>query len=134
MTSSRHTDLDAPEPEWKYLSGFAIQRGQLKPRANGPIGDLIVPRRGPTMTHPPAILTAEPTTQQQQPMFHADNEDIMPSVEDSPMPASPALPPPQAPAQASQNSAVCQTRSRRVITNTSRYDQSMAQRSQRLVA
>ena len=72
------------------------------------------------------MLTAEPTTQQ-QPMIRADNEDVMPSVDDSPTLASPALPPPQASIQAPQNSAVRQTRSRRVITNTSRYDQSMAQ-------
>ena len=73
-------------------------------------------------------------TQQQQPMIHPDNDDVMPSVDDPPTPASPVLPPQQAPAQASQNSTVCQTHSRRVITNTSRYNQSMMQRSQGLMA
>ena len=37
------TDLDAPEPEWKYLSSFAIQKGQPRPSTNGPLGDLIAP-------------------------------------------------------------------------------------------
>ena len=39
----KSTDLDAPEPEWKYLSGFAMQKGQPKPRANGPLSDLLAP-------------------------------------------------------------------------------------------
>ena len=67
-------------------------------------------------------------------MIQPDNDDVIPNVDVPPPPTSPALPSPQALAQAPQNSAVCQTRSRRVITNTSRYDQSTAQRSQGLVA
>ena len=39
----KSTDLDAPEPGWKYLSGFAIQKGPPKPSANGPLGDLLAP-------------------------------------------------------------------------------------------
>ena len=55
--------------------------------------------------------TADLTTQQQQPMTHQDNDDIVPNIEDPPTPASPAPPPQQAPTQAP-----------RVITNTPRYD------------
>ena len=40
----KSTDLDAPDPEWKYLSGFAIQKEQPKPRTNGPPGDLLMQR------------------------------------------------------------------------------------------
>ena len=58
------TDLDAPEPEWKYLSGFAIQRGQPMSSAKGPLGDLIAPRRVPTMSIPPTLPPAEPAIQQ----------------------------------------------------------------------
>ena len=130
----KFTNLDAPEPEWKYLSGFAIQKGQPKPRANGPLGDLLAPRGGPTTAHPPALPTADLTTQRQQPLTHQDNDDVVTNVDDSPTLASPAPPPQQAPTQAPQNSAVQQTCSGRVVTNIPRYDQSMMQRSQGLVA
>ena len=40
----KFTNLDAPEPEWKYLSGFAIQKGQPKQRANGPLSNLLARR------------------------------------------------------------------------------------------
>ena len=52
----KSTDLDAPDPEWKYLSGFAIHKGQPRPIAKEPLGDLIVPRRGPT-TAPLPVAT-----------------------------------------------------------------------------
>ena len=42
----------------------AIQKGQPKPSANRPLGDLIAPRRGPTTSIPPNLPPAEPTTQQ----------------------------------------------------------------------
>ena len=116
---------------------FAIQKGPSMPSANGPLGDLLAPRRGPTTAHPPAMLTADLMTQQpmtQQPMTHQDNDDVVPNVDDPLTLASPAPPPQQAPTQAPQNSAVRQTCSGQVITNTPRYDQSMTQRSQGLVA
>ena len=39
----KSTDLDASEPEWKYLSGFAIQKGQPKPRTIGPLSGILAP-------------------------------------------------------------------------------------------
>ena len=39
----KSTNLDAPEPEWKYISGFVIQKGLPKPSANDPLGDLLAP-------------------------------------------------------------------------------------------
>ena len=119
----KSTDLDAPDPEWKYLSGFAIQKGQPKPRSNGPLSDLLAPRRGPTTAPPPTMLTEDLTTQQQQqPNNNQDTEDVVPNGAESPTPASPAPLPHQAPTQASQNSAVRQTRSGQVVTSTPRYD------------
>ena len=105
------TDLDAPEPEWKYLSGFAIQKGQPKPKSNGPLSDLIAPRRGPTTAIPPALPPAEPMTQLPQPMIQSDDDDVVANADDPLIPASPSLPAQQAPAQAPQTSAACQTRS-----------------------
>ena len=39
----RSTDLDAPEPEWKYLSGFAIKKGLTEPAGRGITDRWIVP-------------------------------------------------------------------------------------------
>ena len=44
---NKSTDLDAPEPEWKYLSGFAIKEGRPEPSDRGIANGLIAPRRGP---------------------------------------------------------------------------------------
>ena len=126
------TDLDAPDPEWKYLSGFAIHKGQPRPIAKEPLGDLIAPRRGPTTAPLPAA--ADQATQQPLPNTSQDNEDMVPNVDEPPMPVAQAPPTQQVPEQGPQNSAVRQTRSGRVVTNTSRYNQSMTQRSQGLVA
>ena len=40
----KSTDMDAPEPEWKYLSGFAVKKGRPEPAGRGIINDLIAPR------------------------------------------------------------------------------------------
>ena len=129
---TKDTNMDAPEPQWKYLSGFTIQKGQPKTRTTGPLGDLLAQ---PT-TAPPLATTTEDltTTQQQQPILNADVGDVAPIDTESPTPASAQAPNQQAPAQAPQGSAVRQTRSGRVVTNTSRYNQSISQRSQGLVA
>ena len=131
---TKDTNMDAPEPQWKYLSGFAIQKGQPKTRTTGPLGDLLAPRRGPTTAPPLATTTEDPTTQQQQPIMNQDVGDVAPVDTESPTPASAQSPNQQAPAQAPHDSAIRQTRSGRVVTNTPRYDQSMRQRSQGLVA
>ena len=99
--------------------------------APGVVGGILSPT---TALPPPTIPPAELTTQQQQPTIQPDNDDVVTNVDDSPTSASPSLPTQQAPAQVPQNSAVRQTHSGRVITNTSWYDQSGTQRSQGLVA
>ena len=134
MVQSKDTDLDAPEPQWKYLSGFAIQKGQPKTRTTGPLGDLLAPRCGPTTAPPLATTTEDLTTQQQQPIMHQDTGDVEPDNTVSPTLLSPQPPTQQAPTQAPQDSAIQQTRSGQVVTNTPRYDQSVRQRSQGLVA
>ena len=126
--------MDAPEPQWKYLSGFAVQKGQPKTRTTGPLGDLLAPRRGPTTAPPLATATEDLSTQQQQPITNEDTGDVAPVDIESPTPVATQPPTQQAPAQAPQDSAVRQTRSGRVVTNTPRYDQSMRPRSQGLVA
>ena len=60
--------------------------------------------------------------------------DVEPSEAETPAPVVTPPPTQQAPAQVPQDSAVRQTRSGRVVTNTPRYEQSMRQRNQGLVA
>ena len=55
---------------------------QSKPSANGPLVDLIAPRRGPTTAIPPASPPAEPTTQQPQPMIQSDDNEVVADAED----------------------------------------------------
>ena len=130
----KSTDLDSPDPEWKYLSGFAIQKGHTRQTAKEPLGDLIVPRRGPMTAPPPAASNTEQTTVQPHPITNQDNEDSAPDIEAPTMPVAQAQPTQQAPEPTPQNSPARQTRSGRVVTNTARYNQSMTQRSQGLVA
>ena len=107
----KSTDLDAPDPKWKYLSGFAIHKGQPRQIAKEPLGDLVVPRRGPTTAPLPAAPTADQATRQHHPITNQDNEDLVPNVDEPPMPVAQAPPTQQAPEQAPQNSAVRQTHS-----------------------
>ena len=128
------TDLDAPNPEWKYLSGFAVHKGQPRQSAKEPLGDLIVPRRGPTNAPSPAAPAPERVTQQTLPITNQNNEDVTPNGEEPPTTVVQAPSTHHVPEQGPQNNAVRQTRSGRVVTNTSRYNQSVTQRSQGLVA
>ena len=63
------TDMDAPKPEWKYLSGFAIKNGAVDMGSKGALVNLLAPWRGATkvitVTSPPHIPNASPTNQQQ---------------------------------------------------------------------
>ena len=93
----KSTDLDAPDPEWKYLSGFAIQKGQIRPTAKGPLGDLIVPRRGPTPAPLPTAPMDDHATQPPQPITHQDTGDSLPNVEEPPTPVAQVPPTQQAP-------------------------------------
>ena len=103
---TKATDLDAPDPQWKYLSGFAIQKGQPKTRTTGPLGDLLAPRCGPTTIPPLATTTEDLMTQQQQPIMNQDMGDVEPDDTESPTPVSTQPPTQQAPAQAPQDSAI----------------------------
>ena len=130
---SKDTDLDAPEPQWKYLSGFAAHKDKLDKRSNGPLGALLAPRRRPTTAQPLATAIEDITTEQ-QPLTNEDAGDVEPSEADALAPIVTTPPTQQAPAQVPQDSAIRQTRSGRVVTNTPRYEQSMRQRNQGLVA
>ena len=130
---SKDTDLDAPDPQWKYLSGFATRNDQPKERTTRPLKGLIAPRCGPTLAPQPATTTEDLMTHQ-QPVLHTDTGDVEQddAVAQAPVPRQ--LPTQQAPAQAPHDSTIRQTRSGRVVTNTPRYDQSVKQRTQGLVA
>ena len=130
---SKDTDLDAPDPHWKYLSGFATRKDQPKERTTRPLEGLIAPRRGPTLAPQPATTTEDLTTHQ-QPVLHTDTGDVEPDDAVAQAPVPPQLPTQQAPAQAPQDSTIRRTRSGWVVTNTPRYDQSVRQRNQGLVA
>ena len=136
IVQDKSTDLDAPEPEWKYLSGFVIKKGHPEPTDRGIPNSLIAPRRGPitvtnssstpeTMDTPdeppeePTIPDANGTTANQP-------EDLSPVHQPAPL-----LPSPQ-PAQTILTAR--QTHSGRVVRNTPRYEQSVNQRNQGLVA
>ena len=43
---SKATDLDTPDPEWKYLSSFATKKGTPKSTDKGGLDGLLAPRRG----------------------------------------------------------------------------------------
>ena len=65
----KSTDMDAPEPEWKYLSGFAVKKGHPEPASRGIINDLIAPRRGPSTTSqrsPTSATTVQATPTEEQ--------------------------------------------------------------------
>ena len=129
------TDLDAPNPEWKYLGGVATKRGPAKEGAKGGLDGLLVPHRGATAAALPpqeSTVTDSPTDLHQGLLLPLENDANGPDL--------PAPPPPVAPAALHQpqqelpNASARQTRSGRVIKNTPRYDQSVALRNQGLVA
>ena len=131
--------MDTPEPTWKYLSGFAIKKDTAN-RNSGSLTGLLTPRRG-------ATKVARGAEQQQIPVAlppdQPDDEPIMgPPLgatgdDSAPPPTDDEAPPPT---QAIQQNAGApmptarQTRSGRTIRNNPRYEQSIAQRDQGLVA
>ena len=133
------TDMDMPEPEWKYLSGFAIKKGLTDKDSKGELLNLLAPRQGATrVTNDPApfqIPEESPTSQPNvEPIMESFNE-----TEDIPDPTPPAIAvPPAAPEEqpviGPSTPATRQTRSGRTICNTPWYDQSVTQREQGLVA
>ena len=132
----KSTDMDTPEPEWKYLSGFAVKKGRPEPAGRGITNELIAPRRGPsTMTQwsSTTVLTDMPTDPPEEPAIPATNGTTDNQQQDPPTKTQPAIHPPgQQPAQPVPFAR--QTRSGRIVRNTQRYEQSMSQRDQGLVA
>ena len=132
--------MDTPEPEWKYLSGFAIKKGAADKGSKGALANLLTPRRGATMvTHdpaPPQIPDASPTNQQldeptMEPFTEAnDNADLLPPADTGP----PAAQQEEQPLTGLSMPAARQIRSGRTICNTPRYEQSIMQRDQGLMA
>ena len=131
------TDLDAPEPEWKYLSIFAVQKGQPKSGIKGSLDSLLAPRRGPTTANAissPPVGTVQSTTQHQDPQIPVVDENNAVNATELPLPAPQTVPLLPAPQPIQLPITAHQSRRGRVIHYTPRYDQSMTQRSQGLVA
>ena len=132
---SKVTDLDAPDPEWKYLSGFATKKRANKSTAKGGLDGLLAPRRGlipSTHTRQVASEIAPPVDpQQDSPVLSADDGE-----EHELAPEQPEAPAVSIPVQQPDTpvGTVRQTRSGRVIKNTPRYAQSMSLRDQGIVA
>ena len=132
---AKETDLDAPDPEWKYLSGFAAKKGTPKSVTKGGLDGLLAPQRGAIVTASPqqeSNENAQPVGHQQDlPVPLATNAD-----EQQTAPQQPIIPAAAIPLQQPETLAATarQTRSGRVIKNTPHYDQSMSLRDQGIVA
>ena len=76
----KSTNMDAPEPEWKYLSGFAVKKGPTEPPGREITDRLIVPRRGPmtmnnsSVTQGTVAPPAEPPEESAIPDAHEASE------------------------------------------------------------
>ena len=134
------TGMDSPDPEWKYLSGFAIKKGAADKGAKGTLTNLLTPRRGVT----DAVRDAAPPPVIDDSSLHQPGNE--PSMEPFNETANHAPPlhleeaePPETHDQhpnvgRPEPAATRQTRSGRTIRNTPRYEQSVAQRDRGLVA
>ena len=128
--------MDAPEPEWKYISGFAVKKGSPEPVGRGVTDRLIVPRRGPTTTHNSSATqgTVAPQAEPPEESVIPDAYDVPEEQHEAQSPAQlptaqlPGPPPEQAVPTARQ------TRSGRIVKSTPHYEQSVNQRDQGLVA
>ena len=132
--------MDTAEPTWKYLSGFAIKKETANKDSTGTLTNLLTPRRGATKVTsgagPPQITDDLPPDQPgdepiMDPPFNATGDDAAPPPPDD------AVPPQTQVIQQNAGAPMPmarQTRSRRTIRNTPRYEQSIAQRDQGLVA
>ena len=133
---SKATDLDAPDPEWKYLSGFATKKGPPASKAKGGLDSLLAPRRGMITPITPRQGTSEndqPVDPSMVPPLHpADDINEQQTINEQPTEPAAATSPVQTPEVPAATAR--QTRSGRVIKNTSRYDQSMSLRDQGIVA
>ena len=134
------TDMDTPEPEWKYLSGFAIKKEAADAGTKGALVNLLAPWRGPTkvtpVTSPPLIPDESPTNQQQGELAmepyndSTDNDASQPPADTVPPKAQQGPQPHTGPSVP----VARQARSGRMVRNTPQYKQSIKQRHQGLVA
>ena len=135
--SDKSTDFDAPAPEWKYLSGFAVRKDQARPDTAGLLDRLITPRRGPINPSPnipsngPTALPMGPHQNQTDPV-ELEEQDL-PAQEVATLVEQPAVMTTQQQIDQAPTPAR-QTRSGRVVRNTACYDQSVDQRNQGLIA
>ena len=58
---TKATDLDDPEPPWKYLSGFATKKGTPKAVVKGGLDNILVPPRGSIVAASPSMEPSEKT-------------------------------------------------------------------------
>ena len=133
----KSTDLDAPDPEWKYLSGFAVRKGPTKTGVKGVLDGPFAPRRGTTTvtTMPSTSTRLGYSTQQQHDLpVPSGNDDDELNHLTPPQPIDQMTPQSTQPHPELSTTAICQTRSGRVIQNTPCYEQSISQCSQGLVA
>ena len=132
---AKSTDLDTPDPAWKYFSGFATKKGTTKADDKGGLDGLLAPRRGATAaTNQPQASTQhdQPTGPHQDLPLPLDNVNNDHELAAPTQPTAPAAAP--VPQQEPPPASARQTRSDRVIKNTPRYDQSVALRDQGIVA
>ena len=133
---AKSTDLDTPDPKWKYLSGFAMKKGPAKTGTKGGLDGLLALRQGATAA---MNLPQESTENDQTTGLHQDLP--LPVENNNDEPTRLAAPQPVAPGTQLQQQqelpttvAVHQTRSGRVIKNTPSFDQSVSLRDQGIVA
>ena len=58
---TKATDLDAPKPAWKYLSGFATKKGTPKSVNKEGLDNILVPRQGSIVAARPSREPTENT-------------------------------------------------------------------------
>ena len=137
---NKPTDMNTPEPTWKYLSGFAIKNDTANKGSTGALTNLLTPRRGATKVTsgagPPKIPDDLPPDQpgeepNMEPPYNVTGGDA------APLPPDAAVPPQTQETQQTTGPPMPmarQTQSGRTVRNTPRYEQSIAQRDQGLVA
>ena len=132
---AKSTDLDTPDPAWKYLSGFAAKKGTTKTDDKGGLDGLLAPQRGATAAmNQPQVSNqhdqpAGPNQDLPLPLDNVNEDNDQPATSQPAAPAATSVPQQEPPP-----ASACQIRSGRVIKNTPRYDRSIALRDQGIVA
>ena len=130
----KSTDMDAPEPEWKCLSGFAVKKGRPEPAGRGITDRLIVPRPTAMNNSPVTPETGVPPVEMPEDPTIPDANEASEEHQQDPPPTHIPTTPLHGPQPEQIVPVARQTRSGRVIRNTPRYEQSINQRDQGLVA